>query len=364
MVEKVTSIALHVVLTTILFVASLVISDDTAPANKSQLDNWFNSIVKPYTQRAATLDHALVAAEKGAKVIKVSKTKGGNFNTVSDAIKSIPPRNTKRVIVHIGPGVYNERIRIDWTKRFVTFYGSPANMPTLTSSGTAAQYGTDDSATLVVESNYFVAANIILVNSAPRPGNGKSGGQALAIRIAGDKAAFYNCKFKGFQDTVCSDHGNHLFKNCYIEGTVDFIFGSGTSLYLNTVLNVPGDGGFTAITAHGELPSETNGFSFVHCSVTGTGNGTYLGRAWRPYSRVIFSYTTMSGIVNPLGWSDNSHPERDRTVYYGEYKCSGPGSDLSRRVPYTKKLSDNEARPFLALHFIQASSWLLPPPTL
>lgn len=174
------------------------------------------------------------------------------------------------------------------------------------------------------------------------------------MRIAGDKAAFYNCKFKGFQDTVCSDHGNHLFKNCYIEGTVDFIFGAGTSLYLvrtsqlyiyhvkmrqlhqtkilfsrqlsdnkercffffflpqNTVLNVPGDGGFTAITAHGELPSETNGFSFVHCSVTGTGNGTYLGRAWRPYSRVIYSYTTMSGIVNPLGWSDNSHPERDR----------------------------------------------------
>jgi pectinesterase len=81
----------------------------------------------------------------------------------------------------------------------------------------------------------------------------------------------------------------------------------------NTVINVPGDGGFTAITAYGELlPSETNGFSFVHCSITGTGNGTYLGRAWKPYSRVVYSYTTMSGIVNPLGWSDNSHPERDK----------------------------------------------------
>jgi pectinesterase len=167
MSEKVTSIALHVALTTILLVASLVVSDDgtapIVPADKSKLDSWFNSIVKPYTQRTDSLDPALVAAEKGASVIKVSKTGGGNFNTVSDAIKSIPSGNTKRVIVRIGPGVYDERIRIDRTKPFVTFYGSPANMPTLTSSGTAAKYGTDDSATVVVESNYFVAANIILV---------------------------------------------------------------------------------------------------------------------------------------------------------------------------------------------------------
>lgn len=52
------------------------------------------------------------------------------------------------------------------------------------------------------------------------------------MRISGDKAAFYNCKFYGFQDTVCDDAGNHFFKDCYIEGTFDFIFGSGTSMYL------------------------------------------------------------------------------------------------------------------------------------
>jgi hypothetical protein len=69
-------------------------------------------------------------------------------------------------------------------------------------------------------------------NSAPRPIGEHQGGQAVAMRITGDRAAFYNCKFKGFQDTLCDDRGNHLFKSCYIEGTVDFIFGSGTSLYL------------------------------------------------------------------------------------------------------------------------------------
>jgi pectinesterase len=167
MAKTITSITAHAALTTILLVASTVISDDTtpAPADKSQLNNWFNGIVKPYTQRTATLDPALVAAEKSARVIRVSKTGGGgeNFKTVSDAIGSIPPGNTKRVIVYIGPGVYHEKIKIERTKPFVTLYGSPGNMPTLTFSGTAAQYGTFDSATLIVESNYFVAANLIVV---------------------------------------------------------------------------------------------------------------------------------------------------------------------------------------------------------
>lgn len=58
------------------------------------------------------------------------------------------------------------------------------------------------------------------------------GAQAAALRISGDKASFYNVKFHGYQDTLCDDKGKHLFKDCYIEGTVDFIFGSGKSIYL------------------------------------------------------------------------------------------------------------------------------------
>lgn len=73
---------------------------------------------------------------------------------------------------------------------------------------------------------------IAIKNSAPRPDGTAKGAQALAARIGGDKASFYNCKLLGFQDTLCDDKGKHLFKDCYIEGTVDFIFGNGKSLYL------------------------------------------------------------------------------------------------------------------------------------
>lgn len=69
-------------------------------------------------------------------------------------------------------------------------------------------------------------------NSAPKPDGKRKGAQASALRISGDKSTVYNCRILGFQDTICDDRGYHLFKDCYIEGTVDFIFGSGTSLYL------------------------------------------------------------------------------------------------------------------------------------
>lgn len=54
----------------------------------------------------------------------------------------------------------------------------------------------------------------------------------------------------------------------------------------------------------------------------------------------------------------------DRTVFYGEYGCMGPGADTSRRAKYSKKLNFNGAIPFASLNFIGASTWLLPPPNL
>lgn len=49
--------------------------------------------------------------------------------------------------------------------------------------------------------------------------------------IQGDKGAFYRVAFLGFQDTLYDKEGRHYFKDCYIRGTIDFIFGDGTSYY-------------------------------------------------------------------------------------------------------------------------------------
>ena len=60
---------------------------------------------------------------------------------------------------------------------------------------------------------------------------GTQGGQAVAFRISGDKAFFFGCGFHGAQDTLCDDAGRHYFRDCYIEGSIDFVFGDARSLY-------------------------------------------------------------------------------------------------------------------------------------
>ncbi|XP_021757335.1 pectinesterase 1-like [Chenopodium quinoa] len=337
------------------------------PANDAEVNKWFQESVKRISIQKGTFDPNVVEAESGGvETIDVRQDGSGKFKTISDAVKHVKVGNTKRVIITIGPGEYKEKVKVDSFKSYVTFYGTdPKNRPTITFSGTAAEYGTVDSATLIVESDYFVATNIIISNAAPRPDGKRKGAQAAAMRISGDKAAFYNCKFVGYQDTLCDDKGNHFFKDCYIEGTVDFIFGEARSLYLNTEIHVQSEDPAAVITAHARNSADgEGGYSFVHCNVTGTGSHALLGRAWMEAARVVYSYCTFSDVVNPEGWSDNSKPEFQKTVFFGEYNNKGPGASLAKRVPYTKKLTDVEAKTFISLDYIEAPKWLLPPPRL
>nr|KJB51344.1 hypothetical protein B456_008G212600 [Gossypium raimondii] len=191
------------------------------------------------------------------------------------------------------------------------------------------------------------------MNSAPRPNGKMVGAQAVSLRVSGDKSAFYNCKIIGFQDTLCDDRGNHFFKDCHIRGTVDFIFGSVTSLYLNSKIFVEGDpeGDLEMaiiIAQVRESSSEDKSYSFVHGRITGTSKDVFLGRAWKSSPRVVYSYTEMDEIVHPGGWSSNRQPERAETVYYGDYKCMGKGA----------------TPPFLVLDYVEGTKWLLPPPTV
>lgn len=94
--------------------------------------------------------------------MQVKQNGRGHFKTITEAINSVRTGNTRRVIIKIGPGVYKEKVTIDRNKPFITLYGHPNAMPVLTFDGTAAQYGTVDSATLIVLSDYFMAVNIIV----------------------------------------------------------------------------------------------------------------------------------------------------------------------------------------------------------
>lgn len=68
-------------------------------------------------------------------------------------------------------------------------------------------------------------------NTSPVPKPGASGKQAVALRVSADNAAFVGCRFLGAQDTLYDHSGRHYYKECYIEGSVDFIFGNALSLF-------------------------------------------------------------------------------------------------------------------------------------
>jgi len=92
---------------------------------------------------------------------------GCEFKTLTDAIKSVPAGNTKRVIIKMAPGEYREKVTIDRNKPFITLMGQPNAMPVITYDGTAAKYGTVDSASLIILSDYFMAVNIVVKVSDP-----------------------------------------------------------------------------------------------------------------------------------------------------------------------------------------------------
>ncbi|KAF3436572.1 hypothetical protein FNV43_RR23664 [Rhamnella rubrinervis] len=312
------------------------------------------------------IDARLRKAELNKMSVSVSQDRSGDFATITDALNSIPSHNTRRVTLIIRPGVYREKVLIPRSLPFVTFLGDASEPPTITGNDTASLPGKDgmplrtfESATVAVEADYFVAVSVKFENTAPhRVGN--HGEQAVAIRISGSKAAFYNCSFYGAQDTLYDHKGLHYFNNCFIQGSVDFIFGYGRSLYEKCQLNSTAKKVASLTAQKRTNASMASGFSFKDSVVAGTGQ-VYLGRAWGDYSRVVLSYTFMDNIVLPQGWSDWGDQTRHLKVYYGEYKCSGPGANLSLRVPWSRALTDEEAKPFIGTYFIEGDTWLISP---
>ncbi|KAJ6300805.1 hypothetical protein OIU76_021575 [Salix suchowensis] len=289
-----------------------------------------------------------------------------NFTKIQSAVDSVMNFSQKRTIIWINSGIYYEKVTVQKYKQNITFQGQGYTSTAIVWNDTAkSSNGTFYSGSVQVFSNNFIAKNISFMNVAPIPSPGDVGAQAVAIRIAGDQAFFLGCGFFGAQDTLHDDRGRHYFKDCYIQGSIDFIFGNARSLYENCQLIsmanpvAPGAKGINgAVTAHGRSSKDENtGFAFVNCTLGGTGR-IWLGRAWRPYSTVVFAYTSMTDIVAPEGWNDFNDPTRDQTVFYGEYNCSGAGANTTTRAPYAQKLNDTQASLFLNVSFIDGDQWL------
>lgn len=276
--------------------------------------------------------------------IIVAKDGRGNFTSVQDAIMSVPMGYaTNPVVIRIKPGVYKEQIYTQREKRFFHLIGENATNTVLTFDLNAnlpgpggKPIGTFRTPSAQIDAEDFTAENVTFENSAGPVG------QALAIRIDGDRAVFRNCRFLGWQDTIFANRGRQYFEDCYIEGHVDFIFGGATCWFERCKIRCLRDG---FITAASTPDSMRYGFVFNHCEITGApGAKSFLGRPWRDFAATVFLNCSMSDVVRPEGWNNWGKPEREKTTRYAEFGSTGPGANPEKRSQWARQLTAPEAR--------------------
>lgn len=278
----------------------------------------------------------------------VAKDGSGDYTTVQEAINAVPDFRKNRTTIFIKQGIYKEKLVLPASKTMVTFIGEDLENTILTYDDYASkknhfgeEMGTTGSTSFYIFGEGFIAKNITFQNSADPVG------QAVAVRVESDKVAFENCRFLGNQDTLYP-HGKNsrqYYKNCYIEGTVDFIFGWSTAIFENCTIFCKTAG---YITAPSTEESTKYGFVFLNCNITGDApeNSFYLGRPWRPYGKSVFIGCKLGKHIKPEGWHNWRDPEKEKTAYFAEYKNTGEGADTKNRVAWSHQLSDSEAKEY------------------
>ncbi len=273
----------------------------------------------------------------------VAKDGSGQFFTLQDAIDAVPDYRKKTTTIYVKKGVYKEKVVVPFSKSKIKLIGEDVNETVLTYDDFAKklnvfgeEVGTSGSSSFYLYASDFSAENITFENSAGPVG------QAVAILITGDRAVFKNCRFLGHQDTLYvfgrQDGGQsrQYFEECYIEGTVDFIFGWATSVFERCTIHSKANGYLTAASTP---ENQKYGYLFVDCKITSEeGVKSYLGRPWRPFAKTVFVSCDMDESIRPEGWHNWSKKDAEKTTFYAEFNSKGAGAQSADRVKWAKKM--------------------------
>lgn len=283
------------------------------------------------------------------KKIVVAQDGTGDYKTIQAALDAVPEGNNKRVTIFVKKGTYKEVVIVDARKDFISLIGENKDNTVLTynnHAGTKLPNGdtvnTWTSASCFVYGNDFHAENITFENNA-----GFTAGQAVALRVEGNRESFVNCKVVGNQDILfLSGNGvKQYFRDCYIEGTTDFIFGAATAVFENCHMHSKKNSHVTAASTNSIIPY---GFVFFNCKLTADPNidKVSLGRPWSPTASVTYINCWMDKHIVPEGWNNWKNPANEATARYAEYHSSGPGANPAARAKWTKQLTDEEVKKF------------------
>lgn len=303
------------------------------------------------------------------------------YPTIMQAIASIPTDNRDPVTIEVAPGTYHEKVTLD--RPNVRLVGSSAEECVITYGDYAkdlmpdgSKRGTFRSYTFLLDADHVTLENLTIRNSAcPR----SKVEQAIALYADGDGLTIRSCRLESYQDTLFTGPlpptaikpggfvgpkefaerrvGHQYYKDCYICGDIDFIFGSAIAYFENCEIasvfseelspdadgNAPVYGYATAASTPEDSPY---GYVFDHCRFTSScpKNSCYLGRPWRDYAKTVLLNCYLGDHIRPEGFHDWNKPNAREHAFYAEYNSTGPGAyGKEQRASFVHALSDEEA---------------------
>jgi pectinesterase len=292
----------------------------------------------------------------------VARDGTAEFRNIDDAIEVCRAFMEYHKVIFVKKGIYKEKLIIpSWLTNIeicgedrdntIITYDDHANVKRLDNG---KPMGTFRTYTLKIQGSNITVKNITIENNAARLG------QAVALHTEGDRLTFINCRFLGNQDTIYTGVGGTrlYFKNCYIEGTTDFIFGPSTAWFENCTIYSKVNSYVTAASTPANQPY---GYIFNHCTLTAApeADKVYLGRPWRPYAHTLFMNCNLGKHIRAEGWHNWGNKENEKTARYQEYNNSGEGANRNGRVAWAHELNKKEANAVtIDKVFRQETSWL------
>ncbi len=316
------------------------------------------------------------------KLITVKQDNTGDVCTLKEAFAlAMDTPADQAVEIRIGAGIYKEKL--DLERDNVTLIGEDAETTILTFDDyglfmmpDGIKRGTFRSYTIYVHGDSFSAKNLTFANTA---GFGAKVGQAVAVYADGARMSFEHCRFLGHQDTLFTaplpptviewggfrgprehaprDNNLHYYKNCYIEGDVDFIFGGATAFFeechIHSLSRRSTENAASAdpstpegyITAASTPEGRPYGYVFDKCRFTSNcaPDSVYLGRPWRSFAKTVIMRSELGAHIKKEGWHDWNKEDARAQAFYAEYENYGPGASPETRVSWSHHLTEEEA---------------------
>lgn len=318
-----------------------------------------------------------------------------DFTSVTEALQSIPQDNEELVTICIAPGIYHEKITVD--KPFVMLKGmGKGNEETVLTYDDYAnlvmedgsKMGTFRSYSLLVDAHDVTLRNLTIENAS---GDSATHGQAIALYADGDRIVVDGCRLLGHQDTLFTGplppkemvkdgfigpkqyapriNGRQYYKDCYICGDVDFIFGSATAYFENCTIEslrrFPDALTDTKaksesqsheqkeqiqgyVTAASTPEGQAFGYVFAGCKIVAGGcpkHSVYLGRPWRDYAKTVFIDCIIEEHIRPALFHDWNKEKARETVFYGICQKDA-GEAFAERADFVQEISPKRAQEF------------------